>query len=260
MSRTQRIAVCTIWLIAAGAVCVEGGSFESMQRTPIWGDDDLPPALPAGMAPDDGTWEQLNSLMPAMSTPWGERLATSFQGFPGLWLYENGTWENLTSATPSELLVACRSLIAAFPGHGLFLHNGEGWTRLHNQTPAGLEAWGNERLLVNFGPGVGFWNYTCPVSVTCGFLDGTTWNLTHADPDVSRFLMRVDISGHQAVLTYTQDGCGQEPELFTLMNGASSSGRAPSAGPTTRTAISNTTKRPWGGSTRPRSSRTSGRT
>ena len=50
----------------------------------------------------------------------------------------------------------------------------------------------------------------------CSFLDGTTWAVTQMDPEVSMYVLQVEIMGDQAIIRQTEDGCGEPPGMVTL--------------------------------------------
>jgi len=212
-------------------------SFGSARVTELRNGNELPPPATLGAPIEEGFWDMLNTLPPEQMVSWGDRVAVSFEGHPGLWLYESGGWEELTSVSPQHLLVACRSLVASFQGYGLFLYNDQGWVSLNGADPWGVEAFGNERLLVNFGPGVGFWNYECPASTTCAFLDGATWATADVGRDIPLIFeagiepppVEVDVSviyttvvGNSLYMSFYEDGfCDEIVEEFELSNDCS---------------------------------------
>jgi hypothetical protein len=102
----------------------------------------------------DGSWTQVNTVVPASMLVSGTTLYMSFTG-QGLWKYD-GSWTRLNTVVPASMLVSGTTLYASFTGQGLWKYDGS-WTQVNTVVPASMLVSGTT-LYMSF-TGQGLWKY-----------------------------------------------------------------------------------------------------
>ncbi len=131
-------------------------------------------------------WSKINNTVPEKMIEFNGGLILDFASL-GLFGYENDLWTPLNSYDPGAMVATDidsdgqDELAVSFPGMGLYIWDGAGWSRINDVPEKMIEF--NNGLMLDFGSGWGLFRYT--------EANGCT-PLNNNDPDI---MVAADIDG-----------------------------------------------------------------